>query len=68
MSRIGKKPVKIPSGVKASVTGNKLAVEGKLGKLEYRLPPRDQDECRHGGGLVQVGARPRPVRPVPCTG
>lgn len=34
MSRIGKLPVVIPSGVKASVVGDKVCIEGKNGKLE----------------------------------
>lgn len=39
MSRIGNKPVTIPSGVKVAVDGPKLTVEGKLGKLEQNLRP-----------------------------
>jgi len=35
MSRIGKKPVSVPSGVKATVSGNVVTIEGKLGKLTY---------------------------------
>ena len=34
MSRVGKQPVEIPSGVKVAVSGQKVTVEGKLGKLE----------------------------------
>lgn len=34
MSRIGKKPVKIPSGVKVAVNGSTIAVEGPKGKLD----------------------------------
>ena len=34
MSRIGKKPVAVPSDVKVSVNGTKVAVEGPKGKLE----------------------------------
>ena len=52
MSRIGKKPVKIPSGVKASVAGNKLTVEGKLGKLDYDFRP--EIKVNVDGGNVQV--------------
>lgn len=37
MSRIGKMPVRIPSGVKVSVAGNELTVEGAKGKLTQRL-------------------------------
>jgi large subunit ribosomal protein L6 len=35
MSRIGKKPVKLPAGVKASIKDHTITVEGKLGKLEW---------------------------------
>jgi large subunit ribosomal protein L6 len=35
MSRIGKKPVKVPQGAKVAVNGNKVSVEGKLGKLDW---------------------------------
>ena len=35
MSRIGKKPVKLPAGVKASVKDQTISVEGKLGKLDF---------------------------------
>lgn len=39
MSRLGKKPVAIPSGVKVSVADGTLTVEGKLGKLSYEHRP-----------------------------
>lgn len=39
MSRIGKKPVAIPSGVKVDVTDRVITVEGKLGKLTYTHRP-----------------------------
>lgn len=35
MSRIGKQPVSVPAGVKVSVAGRKVNVEGRLGKLEF---------------------------------
>ena len=38
MSRIGKKPIEIPSGVKVAVSGNTVTVEGKA-KLSLDLPP-----------------------------
>lgn len=37
MSRIGKKPIEIPEGVKVAITGNHIDVEGKLGKLSHDL-------------------------------
>ncbi len=38
MSRIGKKPVEIPAGVKVNVTQRKVTVEGPGGKLEHTFP------------------------------
>jgi large subunit ribosomal protein L6 len=38
MSRVGKAPVKIASGVKIDLQGNLLKVEGPKGKLSYNLP------------------------------
>ena len=35
MSRVGKVPVVIPSGVKASIAEGKVNVEGPLGKLQF---------------------------------
>ncbi|MAT71835.1 MAG: 50S ribosomal protein L6 [Planctomycetaceae bacterium] len=35
MSRIGKKPVTIPDGVKVNVAQREITVEGKLGKLNW---------------------------------
>lgn len=41
MSRIGKKAVRIPEGVKVEVLENNLVkVKGKLGELEFRFDPR----------------------------
>ena len=39
MSRIGKKPIPLPSGVKVNVANREITVEGKLGKLQYRHRP-----------------------------
>jgi len=39
MSRIGKKPVLIPDGVKVSIADRTVAVEGKLGKLQWEHRP-----------------------------
>ena len=40
MSRIGRKPVLIPEGVKVEVAGSKIHVEGPKGKLDFNLHPR----------------------------
>jgi large subunit ribosomal protein L6 len=39
MSRIGKKPIPIPDGVKVNVSEREVAVEGKLGKLVWTHRP-----------------------------
>ena len=39
MSRIGKKPVPVPAGVKVAVQGETITVEGKLGKLDWTFRP-----------------------------
>lgn len=40
MSRIGKKPVLLPSGVKASLQGRLLNLQGPKGKLDLQVHPR----------------------------
>jgi len=39
MSRIGKKSIPLPEGVKVNVAGRDVTVEGKLGKLAYSHRP-----------------------------
>lgn len=51
MSRIGKKPVEIPSGVKVGISGRQVTVEGPLGKLDFTHRPEvaaaydEQEKC-----------------------
>jgi large subunit ribosomal protein L6 len=60
MSRIGKKPVKIPGGAKASVAGSRVTIEGPLGKLEWDFPKDVQVAV--DGGEVRV-TREEDTRP-----
>ena len=48
MSRIGKKPIPIPQGVKVQVQGNVVAVQGPKGKLETRIPASITMEQKNG--------------------
>lgn len=57
MSRIGKKPIAIPSGVKVAVTNGKVAVEGKGGALTYTLSSRITCEVKDGRVTVQSPLR-----------
>lgn len=50
MSRLGKKPVAIPAGVKVSVDAQRVVtVEGKLGKLTYQHRPEVSIEVDAAG-------------------
>lgn len=48
MSRIGKKPIALPQGVKVHVEGNVVAVEGPKGKVETHLPAGVKLEQKDG--------------------
>jgi large subunit ribosomal protein L6 len=48
MSRIGKKPIALPSGVKYSVRGNTVVVEGPKGRVEQAIPSGIKLETRDG--------------------
>ena len=39
MSRIGKKPIAIPKGVKVAVSGDSVEIQGPKGKLTQAAPP-----------------------------
>lgn len=39
MSRVGRKPIKLPQGVEVKIEGNKVTVKGPKGTLERELPP-----------------------------
>jgi large subunit ribosomal protein L6 len=55
MSRIGKHPVPVPSGVEVALDGQTLSVSGKLGKLRRSLPP-EVELARENGSIA---VRPR---------
>jgi len=52
MSRIGKLPVQIVSGVKVNVAGNKVNVEGPKGKLQFEFLPEVGVEVKGNEVLV----------------
>jgi large subunit ribosomal protein L6 len=55
MSRIGKKPVPIPSGVTASVDGQHVAVKGPKGELKHVLVDEVIAKLEDGG--IEVAPR-----------
>ena len=52
MSRIGKQPISVPSGVKVAVSGMKVQVEGPKGKLEIGFRP--EVTVAVDGGAVKI--------------
>ena len=62
MSRIGKQPVDISSGVTVTVDGDVVAVKGSLGELSYALP-REISATVDGNQVVVVrGVETREAR------
>ena len=59
MSRIGKKPVVIPSTVKAQMQGQTVTLQGPKGKLDLRVHPRLKVNVQEGQILVE---RPTNIR------
>jgi large subunit ribosomal protein L6 len=55
MSRVGKKPVPVPSGVTASVDGQTVKVKGAKGELSFRVP--DEVAVAMDNGAVKVDPR-----------
>jgi large subunit ribosomal protein L6 len=54
MSRIGKKPVSVPGGVKAGVDGRTVTIEGPLGKLAWEFRPEVAVEAAAGAQEVRA--------------
>lgn len=54
MSRIGRKPVEIPAGVKVSLEGNTVNVEGPKGKLSFTHRDEVKVEVTEDGKTVNV--------------
>ena len=60
MSRIGKKPVAIPAGVTATVTGQHVAVKGAKGELKFTVP--DEVSVTQEAGFIKVMPRSQSKR------
>ena len=48
MSRIGKKPIEIPQGVKAEITEKEIKVSGPKGELKQFIHPEIKIEVKDG--------------------
>jgi large subunit ribosomal protein L6 len=63
MSRVGKKPIKVPSGVKAIIRDGLLEVEGKNAKLSTPIPPGIRFELK---GDTLTATRHSDEKPYPA--
>lgn len=57
MSRIGKKPVILPSGITAELAGNILTVKGSKGALNLEIHPKVQVTVQDNEVLVDVAKK-----------
>jgi large subunit ribosomal protein L6 len=62
MSRVGKNPIPIPAGVKVTVNGQHVAVEGPKGKLAHDVHPAISAAVGDGKIVVTRGNDSRPSR------
>ena len=53
MSRIGNKPIDVPTGVNVAISAGRVQVNGPLGELDQRVPQRMQIEQEDGSILVR---------------
>jgi large subunit ribosomal protein L6 len=52
MSRIANKPVSIPKGVEASITGANIRIKGKKGEIAFAVP--SQVKVVQDGGVIKI--------------
>ena len=62
MSRIGKLPINLPSGVDATYNGQDITIKGKFGTLENQLPNSLEIEQTDGKLIVKVTDETRNTR------
>jgi large subunit ribosomal protein L6 len=53
MSRIGKQPIELPSGVNIAISPGRVQVNGPLGELSQQVPARMQIEQEEGNLVVK---------------
>jgi large subunit ribosomal protein L6 len=62
MSRIGKKPIAVPSGVDVKVSGSNVSVKGPLGKLDWSLAQGVSVALDNGQIVVARSSEDRKLR------
>ena len=62
MSRVGKKPVPVPAGVTATVTGQTVKMKGSKGELQFDVPTLVSVEMKDGAISVEPINQSKPAR------
>ncbi|MCJ2093484.1 MULTISPECIES: 50S ribosomal protein L6 [unclassified Methylobacterium] len=62
MSRVGKKPVPVPAGVTATVTGQTVKMKGSKGELQFDVPTLVSVEMKDGAISVEPVNQSKPAR------
>jgi large subunit ribosomal protein L6 len=62
MSRVGKNPVEIPSGVECNLANGQLSAKGKLGQLAFPVSPEVVVEVKDGKVFVQPRTKSKAAR------
>jgi len=57
MSRVGKKPIKIPAGVQIGIDGSRIKVKGPKGELQRQIDPRISMTMQDGALSVSPASR-----------
>lgn len=62
MSRLGKKPIKIPEGVTAEISGGILRLKGQKGEVQYKILPKIEIKIDEGELTISSPRRKRQER------
>ena len=62
MSRVGKKPVAVPSGVTATVSGQTVRIKGSKGELSFVVPEEVSVAMENGAVAVQPRGETKDAR------
>ena len=68
MSRIGKQPITVPSGVEVTIDGRAVRVKGPKGQLELHASSATSRSTRDGDELHRRAAPTTRARTARCTG
>jgi large subunit ribosomal protein L6 len=62
MSRVGKRPVEVPSGVTATVDGQLVKMKGSKGELQFRAPDEVSVAMENGSVAIQPRGESKDAR------